>query len=57
MRYRLKNLHSSDIVQRNIPSESRLYMRFGSTMMKYAFTSPPTKAGVEVKAIHRVIMR
>ena len=42
----------SDIINPSISSKPRLCVRFGLTMLKYAFTFPPPKVGVKVKAIH-----
>ena len=44
--------HGSDIINPSIISKPRLCVMFGSTMLKYAFTSPPYKVGVKGKAIH-----
>ena len=45
-------LCGGDIVKTSITVETRICARFGSTMIKYAFTSPPTKLGVKDKAIY-----
>ena len=42
----------SDTINPSIPSKPRLCARFGLIMMKYAFTSPPTKIEVKGEEIH-----
>ena len=41
-----------NILNPSLPIKSRLHTRFGSTMMKYNFTSPLPKVGVKGKVIH-----
>ena len=45
MCYKLIPLHRKDIINHTVPSKPRLRARFGSTMMKCAFTSPTVKWG------------
>ena len=52
MSYRLITLCGSDSVNPLVPSKPMLHTRFGLTMMKYDFTSPPTKVGVKEKGLH-----
>ena len=53
MRYGLIHLCRSYIVKPSIPSKPRLHVRFGLTMINWAFTLPPPKAEVSGKSIHR----
>ena len=55
MRYRLIPLRGSNIVNLSIPSKPRLRTRFGWTMMKYTFKSPPPKLEMKGKMIDRNI--
>ena len=52
MSYRLIPPHGGDIVKPIISIKPRLNVRFGLTMMKYAFKSPPTKVGLKVNMIN-----
>ena len=52
MRYRLITLHRNDIVNHSIPINARLCESFGSIMIKYAPTQPPTTVGANGKEIH-----
>ena len=52
MYYGLLPLYGSNIVNLSILSKPRLCTRFGLTMIKYAFMSPPPKVEVKVKEIN-----
>ena len=52
MRYGLIPPHRNNIVNHSIPGKPRLHARFGWTMIKYAFMSPPTKREIEGKVIN-----
>ena len=52
MCYRLIPLYGSNIINPSILIKPRLRVRFGSTIMKYAFTSPPPKVEMEGKEMH-----
>ena len=51
--YSLINLHGNDIVIPIISSKPRLRARFGSTLIKYAFMSTPSKVGLNIKVMYR----
>ena len=46
----------SDIVNPSIPIKLRLRMRFGLTMIKYAFAPTPPKVGVKGNVIYERMM-
>ena len=52
MCYTLIPMCRINILNPSLPIKPRLHTRFGSTMMKYNFTSPLPKVGVKGKVIH-----
>ena len=56
IRYEVIRPHMNDTVNPLITNKPRLRAMFGSTIMKYAFTSSPQKMGVKGNIVHKHIM-